>query len=367
MKTHSVVILSPPQLETLATKIGGPTTHRDEEIRICAHEFHDLDSFKNYLEIEEEPDTIIVFDMIHGLGGDYEKARSKTLECLKTIKYRFNSRIIIIINSKKEQESILFINALMSLSIHDFHLVDKISNSLVLHWILSEPKQWKDNAKYLNTDITRKVIIKEVEKAVPVVEYVPTQAPEKKGTMVIGVIGAARGQGATTLCVNYADYLTQLNQRVLLLDRTTNQHMMKCVESSFPGLEIKDIPLHDVKMQNYDYVIVDFSPIAEISTDGNISLTEEMISDRRMDRQYCEEIVLVASCLPWRLHEIYAYINGDIFEGLTEAWILYANGPENNIFGKAKKKIRRETELFVPHEHSDEYAALDKLIENRRA
>ena len=187
--------------------------------------------------------------------------------------------------------------------------------------------------------------------------------PGRRNCEIIGVIGTSRGSGATSLCIYYSVHLKEQKKRCLLLDRTENGHLR---DIEIKGQEIKTDPLTKVNLKDYDYVLVDFGCLAEVAADGNITLGKDMTNEKRIERNYCHEIILVVPSLPWRLFELSAYIKNGILKNLTEEWIFYVNGEENDLFAEMKRFYEKERQFFIPAAYDDPYSALDELMEARR-
>lgn len=383
MNIHSLLILSPPKLKGLAKDIALITKFKDESLFMNVHECHNLDDFIEEIKSKDAPDFILVFESIHACRLEKEKARTETLQVLKDIKFQLNSKIVVIISNSKESEThcMPFINELIKLNIHDFYFEDKISSSDIVEKLFLPSKTLKDNQKYIITDIIPKEIIKEIKIEVPKYVEVPVERESRrsffirekeatkevsiigsKSNTIIGIVGASRGCGVTRLCVNFAAKLAEYGQKVLILDRSENQHLNNM---EIKGQEIKSCPLYEVDIKKYDYIIIDFGVIAEIDISGKVIPKPDMTNEKKLERQYCNEIVFVASSLPWRLYELETYIEHAIFEVLTNEWIFYVNGEDNILYEKTKKKYEKDRLLLTEFDYDDPLAELYKTIESR--
>lgn len=179
------------------------------------------------------------------------------------------------------------------------------------------------------------------------------------GCRVIGVIGASAGTGASSLCVGYATYLKGQGKKALLLDRTENRHLSSI---EIKGQKIDSCLLSEVNLSKYEYIIIDFGRLAEIDTKGNVSPGPDMTNEKRLERQFCNEIILVGSSLPWKLIEIETYIEHTIFARLSENWILYITGEQNRPFELLKKNYEGQRAFIVSYELEDPFAKLNECI-----
>ena len=236
-----------------------------------------------------------------------------------------------------------------------------------------EAKEIKAEAEKRITELTKKITalesetkaLEEVKKGknvdLPFFKEKAALPPEiqKKKNHIIGIIGAFPGAGATSLCVNYSDFLIEIGKKVLLLDRTVNKQLTNI---EIKGIDRKSCPLYEIDIQEYDSIIIDFGTLAEITCDGTINPKPDMANEKRMERKFCHEIILVASNLPWRLFELKAYIEDEIFADLTKEWLFYLNGQAHSQFEDTRKAYEKKRSLFLPYKFENPYHELNEIL-----
>lgn len=316
--------------------------------------------------IDKDDDIDIIRDILNYETVDFiilNTVLSETKSLELAIKAKETSvKVIAFIETYKNKE---FIAALVGYGVNAFLLLDEVKR--VKSYIDNYPEKY-DFTQLQETssgDLARRNTAGIKGKLLgSLLKSSNTKAATgRRNCEIIGVIGASRGAGATSFCIYYSAHLKEMKKRCLLLDRTANGHL-KDIE--IKGQDISGDPLNKVNLKKYDYVLVDFGCLAEVAVDGKITLGPDMTNEKRIERNYCHEIILVAPNLPWRLFELSAYIRNGIFQSLSEEWIFYMNGEENDLFKEIKRLYEKERQFFIPAAHDDPYSALDELLEARR-
>ena len=311
--------------------------------------------------IDSDPDIDIVTDILDYETTDYVivntlLSEEKSLELAKKAREK-SARVIAIIKSHKDKE---LIASLVGFGVRAFVQFDEIRK--IGDYIRNYPEEFdfgKLQEKRADTGsgcgprtagIRERIFRSGSKKGNPQVIA---------GCRVIGVIGASAGAGASSLCVGYAIYLKEQGNKVLLLDRTENKHLSSI---EIKGQKIDSCVLSEINLSKYDCIIIDFGRLAEIDTRGNVSPGLDMTNEKRMERQFCNEIILVGSSLPWKLIEIETYIEHTIFARLSENWIFYITGEQNRPFELLKKKYEGQRTFIVSYELEDPFTKLNECI-----
>ena len=316
--------------------------------------------------IDSDPDIDIIADILNYETVDFVilntiLSQEKSLELAKKAREK-SVKVIAFVESYKNKE---LIAALVGYGVNAVLLLDEVKQ--VKTFISNYPEKYdfnqfqedvSGNFRNRQAGIKGKLFGSLLKSSSPAMA-----APGRRNCEIIGVIGTSRGAGATSFCIYYSAHLKEMKKRCLLLDRTENGHL-KDIE--IKGQDISGDALTRVNLKKYDYILVDFGCLAEVAADGKITLGPDMTNEKRIERNSCHEIILVAPSLPWRLFELSAYIRNGIFQNLSEEWIFYINGEENDLFKDIKRLYEKERQFFVPAAHDEPYSALDELLEARR-
>ncbi|MDD4566038.1 MAG: hypothetical protein PHE79_11265 [Eubacteriales bacterium] len=362
MERYSLLIAAPPKLKGLGKEIEKIKKFQDRGIFIEVNECSDLKTLFDLINQGIEPDFFLLFESITENRSNLEKAHTELLESLKKIKFSRTSKIILILQIEKEEGLRQFVNELIKLDIQDFHFISDFNTDDVIRWMLIEKKELKDNLLYITTEIAAKgekeVVIKEIPKYIEVPAEDKKKKrfgifgkakdnrsePERPGLKIIGITGAERGAGATTLCVELAEYLTQFG-RVAILEKTERDEL---VHMDLKGIDIYTSNLGHIEISRYDFLIIDFgvffeigklSGLATIITDSNTVIETER--KMNIEKSYCSKIICVCPAVPWKLYKTDFLINNIASAEDTENWILFFNGNTNSDEFKSSLFMRK--------------------------
>jgi hypothetical protein len=315
--------------------------------------------------VDSDSDIEIITDILNYEKVDYVivntvLSEEKSLELAQKAKEK-PVKVIALVESHKNME---FIAALVGFGVKAFLQHDETKR---ISEILDNYPEEFDFAKFQNRGNdtgSRTAGIREKLFGAAVNRDGPKSKPPSKsvGGRIVGIIAAAPGTGATSLCVGYGAYLTGQKRRIILLDRTENQQLSSI---SIKGQDIDSCPLYDINIHKYNDVLIDFGPIAQIGPSDKITLKDELRNEKKMERQYCSRMVLVCSSLPWRLKELTVYIDHPIFKKLTEDWIFYINGENNALFESLRKNYEKERTFLTSFECENPFETLSSLLDSR--
>lgn len=370
MEMYSLLLVIPPKLAGIGKELEVTQKYNNKDLMLSVKECNSVEvMLDEYISKGNIPDFILLFENINNFRMNKDEARTTMIEALKEVKFNHNSKIIVLIEEEQENTLLPFVNELIKISINDFYFINEFTKVDILNWLFSEPKTLKDNLKYIITEIKAKEIIKEVEVPVYIgaaeeqkTVQTPIQSSKKsiKTNYIIGVIGTSPGTGATSLCVNYAAHLNAQDKKILLLDRTENKHLANI---EIKGQEIKSCLLSDIeKMQSYDYIIIDFGTLATITPDNKILPKPDLTNEKKLERQFCNKIILVGSSLPWKISELELYIEQPIFSSLTEEWLFYINGEKNNAFDNFEREYKSMRDFIVAYKESKPILEIERNI-----
>lgn len=173
---------------------------------------------------------------------------------------------------------------------------------------------------------------------------------EKKATIIIGIVGAERGAGATSLCVDLAEHLKVCGNKVAILEKTEREELTAIV---LKDIDIYDSNLSNVNINVYDYVIIDFGVPLEI---GKLSNMATIVSSKEknlefeqkngIDIKYCKKIICVAPALNWKSYKLDFLMNNPVCDNTTE-WIFFLNGEINTLDFEVKRKIIHRSNEYL--------------------
>lgn len=173
---------------------------------------------------------------------------------------------------------------------------------------------------------------------------------KKKVTTIIGIVGAERGAGATSLCVNLAEYLKESHNEVAILEKTEREELKTI---TLTDIDIYDSNLSDVNINDYDYVLIDFGIPFEIGKLSKmttiISPTEKNLDFEQkngIDMKYCKKIICVAPALPWKSYKLDFLINNPACDN-TSQWIFLLNGEMDTSKFDIKRKIIHRSKEYL--------------------
>lgn len=328
----------------------------------------DIRKIKDVEVIDSDQDIDIITDVLNYETADFVilntvLSEGKSLDLAKQTKEK-SVKVIAIIESLKDKE---FIAALVGLGVRAFVQFDEIKK--IAGYIKDYPGEF-DFAKFegcssdsgTTTAGIRGRLLRIGSKGSGIKGK--NAAMASSGSRIIGVISAFPGAGGTSLCVGLTAYLSGQGKNILLLDRTDNKNLSSI---EIKGLDISCCPLSDVKnFQRYDVIIIDFGRLADIDAEGEIHLKPDMRNEKRLERQFCQNLILVGSSLPWKLPDMAVYINHPVFENLTQNWIFYINGEQNKMFEQFRKAYGDKRAFFISYESADPYEQLQEYMESRR-
>ncbi|MDD4049291.1 MAG: hypothetical protein PHI90_10870 [Clostridia bacterium] len=383
MERYTLTLVAPMKLKGLKAEIESINNYCGKQVFLkVEQEINDLNQLENYISSTIKSNFLIVFESLIESRVNLEKAQEELLEKLRKIRFsKVDSKIIVILQSEKENES-LFINELIKLDIQDFFFVNNFSRDDIAGWLFNESRTLKDNLKYLSTNMNKpqkEVVIKEVPKYIEV----PVSAPEenRKGlfslgkkkfttkevrmpTMIIGITGAERGAGATTLCLELGNYLKKFGS-VAILDKTERNELSGCI---FEKIDIYFDGLAKIEINQYDYILIDFGVFFEI---GKLSGMDTIISPEEqnilieqkngIDRGYCRKMICVCPTALWKLYKADFLINNPTCEKDTVDWIFLFNGDANsNKFKTHEFELRRK--IIKTYNNAQYLQEIEKLL-----
>ena len=333
----------------------------DEEIET------ELKNLKEIEVIDSDPDIEIITDILNYETVDFVilntvLSEEKSLTLAKKTKEK-SVKVICIIESHKDKE---FIASLVGFGVRAFVQFDEIKK--IPAYIKNYPEEFdytifRDYSKESggkSAGIREKIFGSGIKSS----GAKSKAASKMTGCRIVGIINAFPGAGATSLCVGIASYLSEQGKKVLILDRTENRNLSSI---EMKGQDIDSCLLSKVNIPKYDYIIIDFGRLADIDPEGNIKPRDDMKNEKRMERQFCHEVILVGSSLPWKLFELIPYIDHPIFENLTRNWIFYINGEQNKVFDHVRECYEQKRIFLVSGENGNPYETLSVMIEEREA
>ena len=157
----------------------------------------------------------------------------------------------------------------------------------------------------------------------------PKAKHQNKAPIIIGIAGAERGAGTTTLCMELAQYLSK-SEKVAILEKTE-----RCELTSFPSknIDIYTSNLGKIDMNKYSYIFVDFGVFYEI---GKLDGLPTIITDSKtvvdtnsrmsVEMNFCKRIICVCPAVPWKLYKTDFLVNNMVSAEETADWLLFFNG-----------------------------------------
>ncbi|MDD4566236.1 MAG: hypothetical protein PHE79_12285 [Eubacteriales bacterium] len=313
--------------------------------------------------IDSDQDVGIITDILNYETADFVivntvLSEEKSLDLAKKAKEK-SAKVIAIIGSHKNKE---FVAALVGFGVRAFVRFDEIKK--IPGIIRNYPEEF-DFTKFENRSSDSRGRTAGIQGKLfgkGSGTKIKTVTATMSGSRIIGIISAFPGAGATSLCVGLTSHLCSQGS-VLLLDRTDNKNLSGI---KIKGQDILDRPLSAVNIAEYDFIIIDFGRLVDIGADGKVMLKEDMKNEKRLERQFCQEMILVGSSLPWKLPELTQYFTHPVFENMTGNWVFYINGEQNKVFEELRKSYEERRSFFVSYESTDPYADLYEYIKNRR-
>lgn len=324
---------------------------RDEIEKISSHEGQNvflqvtgvsssIKSFSAWVDAEDsgDPDFILILGSIVDDRCNTDLALREMVESIKKAKFSKLSKIVLLLPAGQEQPLLFFVNELIKLEVHDFFFAEAFCMEDIADWLLQPSRTLKDNEKYLRTAPPKEVITKEVIKIERIAgdsKNPPPTAKEKvegKQTKIHGVLGACPGIGVTCTCLRLAEAYAATGQRVALLDRTEHGHLSHLASPKHFDLVIGKA-LHGINIAAYDHILIDFGLYAAVDPGGAYirnKIDPGMEQARRIEMQFCTNIILVASAEPYRLYEAEFYIKDPIMQNVTADWVFFMRGVDQH-------------------------------------
>lgn len=187
-----------------------------------------------------------------------------------------------------------------------------------------------------------------------------------RGVKIIGITGAERGAGVTTLCVDLARSLIGSGGRVAILEKTERDELPHV---RLPGIDVYTSNLGKIELIKYNYIIIDFGVFFEL---GKISGMATIVTERSaiteyeqktsIDRNYCSRIICVCPAAPWKLYKTDFLVNNIASADDTKDWILLFHGnPSSEEFGETDFMRMRKT--VASYENTNYLEEIKTLIQ----
>jgi hypothetical protein len=228
--------------------------------------------------------------------------------------------------------------------------------------------------KVVPVQVVEREVIREVIKEVPSVQsgkrslfggrqQAPQATSQLKRTSIIGIYGSATGSGSTSLCIYFARHLAS-RFKVAVIERNLRSPLKDYQDKV---VDIFSRPLNEINISDYDYVIIDFGTLYDLSptVPTFIKNSKDEMFERQslygIEKKYCTQNILVCSALPWRLHETAFYLDDEAGDKNSE-WIFYFNGDSES--KELKKLLKNYDRHYVfSHENVKVFSELQDLID----
>jgi len=182
----------------------------------------------------------------------------------------------------------------------------------------------------------------------------------KKAT-IVGVFGAHSGVGVTRLCIDIAREL-KIKSNVAIVERNKDKSLKHYRER---GIDIFDSSLADINIGDYDYILLDFGELYNLTKSEPILLqnSREELNDRRaeygIEMQYCNEKILVCSTCPWRVLETEFYLADESGDGIDNWVKVFYGESKSSEFEKLMNSYFDSKMIFMENNNN----ALQNIVD----
>ncbi|WP_324825155.1 hypothetical protein [Sinanaerobacter sp. ZZT-01] len=361
MKKYTVQLVVPSDLRGIKQEIEKIQSYRSEQVFLSVSGVCDnIKSFQDWVQLNEVPNFILIFERVLLARANREKAREELLTIISNICFR-GSKIICILSEDASEELLPFVNELTKLGLQNFYFAKEFRSENLVDWIFGE-KSLQDNMCYLvrqtkfdkekevPIEVIKEVPIeveKEVIKEVPVeVEKIVEKIVEKKimvptdaklmGKITLGIFNLARGAGATTTAISLAENLQSLgyDTAVISMDDKIDLHYLDKKKNAayiIPAPGEKRLKLLEAYKNDYKFILLDFGNLFDILPTGQLK------TDRLTEKEYeieeffrCNYKIAVGFSDEWNAGKLNYFINNPAFDNL-ETFIFSIRGLTDRI------------------------------------